>query len=292
MLRYTLILLAGLAVAAPAAAGTWADAMFDDLSKDFGSVPRGPTVSHPFRLTNNTGQPVHITSVRVSCGCTSASAEDEDVAPGKSTVINARMDTRRFIGNKSVTIYVTFDQPRWQEVRLVVRANGRDDINVTPESFALGQAKRGTRPSGAITVAFYGDSQSQITDIERESNYILTSLKELRRDSSEVSYQLTATIRSDCPVGKWYSDIWLKTNNPSMPRVRVPLTVDIQFPLTISPGIVALGTVKPGDQAERKVVVRGVKPFKVTRVQGTDDQLAVRDSTADSKEVHVLTVTF
>ena len=77
-----------------------------------------------------------------------------------------------------------------------------------------------------------------------------------------------------------------------MPRVRVPLTVDIQFPLTISPGTVALGTVKPGDQAERKVVVRGVKPFKVTRVQGTDDQLAVRDSTADSKEVHVLTVTF
>jgi len=290
MLRYSLIVLASLAMAVPAPAGSWADAMFEDHSKDFGSVPRGPAVTHPFRLTNNTGQPVHIAGVRVSCGCTSASAEEEDIEPGKSTVINARMDTLRFVNRKSVTIYVTFDRPRWAEVRLLVTANGRDDIYISPESFALGQAKRGTRPSGTITVTLYNGAR--ITEIERESNYILPSAKQIKRDSGELSYEITATIRADCPVGKWYSDLWLKTNNPSMPRVRVPLSVEIQTPLTISGGTVALGTVKPGTQAERKVVVRGTKPFKITRVQGTDDELTVKDSTTESKEVHVLTVTF
>jgi hypothetical protein len=133
---------------------------------------------------------------------------------------------------------------------------------------------------------------ARITDIERESNYILASAKAVRRDAAEVSYEVTASIRPDCPVGKWYSDLWLKTNNPSMPRVRVPLIVEIQTPLTISGSTVALGTIKPGTEAQRKIVVRGTKPFKITKVQGTDDELTVTDSTTESKEVHVLTVSF
>ena len=50
----------------PTHAATWAEGMFEDLARDFGSVPRGPMLTHPYRLTNNTGQTVRITSVRVS----------------------------------------------------------------------------------------------------------------------------------------------------------------------------------------------------------------------------------
>ena len=75
-----------------------------------------------------------------------------------------------------------------------------------------------------------------------------------------------------------------------MPRVRVPLTVEIESALTVTPSAVLLGQVPMGQQVERKVIVRGVKPFKVTGVEGTDGQLTVQDSTADSKPVHVLTV--
>jgi hypothetical protein len=291
MFRFCLVCLAGLSLAAPAPASSWADALFEDLSKDFGSVPRGPEVTHPFRLTNNTGKVVHIASVRVSCGCTSATAALDTLAPGESTVINARMDTRRFLGIKNVTIFVQFDQPHWEEVRLWVQANSREDISVTPESFTLGQAKRGSTPSGTVNVTFLGDSTLQIAEVQRESNYILTDLKETRREGSEVSYQVTAKVRADAPVGKWYSDVWLRTSNPSMPKVRVPLTVEIESALTVSPNGVNLGQVKPGGEAERKLIVRGVKPFRITKVQGTDDQLKVADSTSDSKPVHVLTVT-
>src|SRR5260221_13333619 len=109
MFRYGWVLVASVCLTASASAGTWADSLFEELSKDFGSVPRGPTLTHPFRLTNNTGKPLHISGVRVSCGCVSASAAQENVAPGESTTINAQMDTRRFHGAKSVTIYVNFD---------------------------------------------------------------------------------------------------------------------------------------------------------------------------------------
>jgi hypothetical protein len=76
-----------------------------------------------------------------------------------------------------------------------------------------------------------------------------------------------------------------------MPRVRVPLTVEIESVLNINPPAVTLGEVKVGASAERRVVVRGVKPFKITGVHGTDSTVSVRDSANDSKPVHVLTVT-
>jgi hypothetical protein len=290
MFRFRLAVLVGLLAAAPASAGSWADGLFDELSKDFGSVPRGPTLTHLFRLTNNTNSTIHIASMRVSCGCTSANAMQAELAPGQSTAIQAQMDTRRFTGAKSVTIYVQFDRPSWEEVRLWVQANAHDDLSLTPEALNLGKAKRGTAPSGATTVTFLGNPGWQVLEVQRESNYVVTNLQELRRQGTEVSYQLTATIRSDAPVGKWFSDLWLRTNNPAMPRVRVPLTVEIEAPLTVSPTTVVLGQLKAGTESERRVIVRGVKPFRITAVKGTDGDLSVKDSTEEAKPIHVLTV--
>jgi hypothetical protein len=290
MLRIRVGLLVGLLAATPAQAGSWADGMFEEVTKDFGSVPRGPTLTHLFRFTNKTGSPVHLAGVRVSCGCVTATPSQYDIAPGQSAVVQALMDTRRFMGAKTVTIFLQFDRPGWEEVRLWVQANSRDDVSVTPDAFSLGQAKRGTVPSGTVTITFLGNSNSQVLEVQRESNYVLTDLKELRRQGSEVTYQLTARLRPDVPVGKWFTDVWVKTNNPGMPRVRVPLTVEIESALSISPSTVVLGQVKPGDEAERRVILRGVKPFKVTGVEGTDGELTVKDSTEDARPVHVLTV--
>lgn len=291
MFRYSLILLSGLALAGPAAA-SGADAMFDELSKDFGSVPRGPTLQHAFHITNNTGKVVTIGNVRVSCGCVSASAVKNRLAPGEETAIMAHMDTSRFIGSKSVTIFVRFDEPTREEVRLWVQANARDDVSVAPDTLAFGSIKRGTSSSVSTTVTFLGNKQSQIQSLSCESNYIQPTFKELRRSDSEVAYEVTAKIRSDAPVGKWFTDVWVKTNNPSMAKVRVPLTIEIESPLSVTPTGVNLGQIKTGGQAERKVVVRGIKPFKITAVQGADEELVVHDSTTESKPVHVLTITF
>jgi hypothetical protein len=274
----------------PAFAATWADAMFDELSKDFGSVPRGPMLTHHFRVVNNTKGPVSISNVRVSCGCVSASALKTFLNPGEETAILARMDTTRFIGPKSVTIYVQFDRPAYEEVRLWVQANGRNDFNVSPDSFALGSVKRSTAPTAAVTLTFYGSPDTLVTEAKAESNYIQPTVKQVKRSESEVAYEVTARMRPDTPVGKWYTDVWVKTNNASIPQVRVPLTVEVESALSVSPESVSLGQVAPGAESERRVIVRGVKPFKIKKVEGTDDSLLVRDASDESKPIHVLTI--
>jgi len=289
MLRYSLVLAVSLVAAANASA-SWADKLFDELSKDFGSVPRGPTLKHYFHVVNNTKDPVTISNVRVSCGCTSASALKTYLKPGEDTHILAQMDTTRFTGPKSVTIFVQFSSPAYEEVRLWVQANGRNDFAVGPDTLAMGQVKRGGSPSASVVVTFYGLPDTKITEVKTESNYIQTELKPAKAQGTEVAFEVKASMRSDTPVGKWYSDVWLKTNNPSIPQIRVPLTVEVESALSVSPDLVSLGSVKVNGENERRVVVRGAQPFKVTAIEGGDEELTIKDSTDEAKQVHVLTV--
>jgi hypothetical protein len=290
MLRYCLIVVAGCVAAHPAAAASWADALFDELSKDFGSVPRGPMLQHPFRVVNKTGQPVSISNVRVSCGCTTASALKTYLQPGEETAILARMDTTKFTAVKTVTIYVTFDRPSFEEVRLWVQANGRNDFSLSPEGLAYGTQKRGATPTATVQVTFYGNVESRITEVRTDSNYVVPKVHEVRREGTEVVYEVSARLRNDAPVGRWFSDVWLKSDDPATPPIRIPLTVEIESALTVSPDKVAMGAVKVKGESERRVIVRGAKPFKITGVDGAGADLLVRDSSPDSKPVHVLTV--
>jgi Protein of unknown function (DUF1573) len=289
MLRYSCVVVLGLLAAGPASA-SWADGLFDELSKDFGSVPRGPSVSHPFRVKNNTKGDVNISpNVRVSCGCTTAWAVKSHLAPGEETAIMAQMDTTRFSGPKTVTIFVKFDAPSNEEVRLWVTANGRSDFTLSPEGFAFGQVKRGTTPEASVTVTIYG-GDVKVMEAKAESNYVKTAITEARGENGAVSYVIKAKMRADTPVGKWYSDVWLKTNNASLTQIRVPLNVEIEAPLSLTPDAVALGTVQVDGEAERRVILRGVQAFKIARIEGVDDQLTAKDNTDESKPVHVLTV--
>src|SRR5262249_55696347 len=136
----------------------------------------------------------------------------------------------------------------------------------------------------------YGHAGAKILEAKGESNYVVPTFEEERRSDHEVVYKLTAKLRGDTPVGKWYTDVWLTTNVSTLTKVRVPLTVEVESPLTISPGHLALGTVRVGEDVQRRVIVRGVKPFKITEVQGGDEELVVKSASEDAREVHVLTI--
>jgi hypothetical protein len=289
MFRFSLAVATAFILSAPTHAATWAEGMFEDLAHDFGSVPRGPMVTHQYRLTNNTGQTVRITSVRVSCGCTSATALQGTLAPGQSSAVLAQMDTTRFIGPKTVTIYVQFDQPRWEEVRLSITSNSRTDVVVTPDALAFGPVSRGTSAARQTSVTFSGGTQ--LVSVGADSNYVQLAAKGTRGNGGDVTYEVTANLRPDTPVGKWYTDVWLNTNNPAAPRIRVPLTVDVEPALNLSPATAAFGSVTMGGESERRVILRGPQPFRIKEIKGTDDHLSVATGDAqEARPVHVLTI--
>src|SRR4051812_15779304 len=203
MLRIGFLTFAGLLYGvSPALAATWGESLFDSVSHDFGTTPRGPLLTHYYRITNNTQAPIHVAGVRVSCGCTQASILQSDIAPGQSTAVVAQMDSRRFTGAKTVTIFVTFDRPQWEETRLSISAFGRDDLALDTEGITFGTVARGSAGTARTTVTLrqqYWAVQQATSD----SGYVIPKVRELNRGQGEVTYEVAANLKPGLPVGKW-----------------------------------------------------------------------------------------
>jgi hypothetical protein len=269
-------------------AGPWSDAFFDESGCDFGTVPRGMQLSHQFRVVNKSKDNVSISNVRVSCGCVSASALKYQLGPGEETVILANMDSRRFFGFKQVTVFVTFSAPRFEETRLNVQAVARDDVSFAPESIAMGKVKKGESKAGKMTMSFTGGAK--ITEISSESAFVQPTFKDISNGAG-TAWEIEANLRGDTPPGRWYTEIWVKTANPNFPKLRVPVTVEVETALSTLPTKVNLGEVKAGLEVDRQIMVRGPSPFRITNITGTDGQIQVRQVANDAKTVHILTLT-
>ncbi|MCG8384838.1 MAG: DUF1573 domain-containing protein [Cytophagales bacterium] len=80
---------------------------FNETTFDFGNIKEGDgPVTHEFSFINRGQDPVTITGVRASCGCTTPAWTKEPVAPGQPGMVQARYNPKGRPGafNKSLTV--------------------------------------------------------------------------------------------------------------------------------------------------------------------------------------------
>src|SRR6476469_3626516 len=66
-----------------------AEFKFVEESYDFGKTPQGKPVTHEFKFTNTGDEPLIISSVEASCGCTVPTYSKVPVLKGESGIISA-----------------------------------------------------------------------------------------------------------------------------------------------------------------------------------------------------------
>jgi len=87
------------------AAFSWAQTVFD-----FGSIPKNVPVTHTFKFTNNGKDPLIISSVQASCGCTVTDYSKDPILPGGSGYVKATYDAAKIgVFNKTVTVNANTD---------------------------------------------------------------------------------------------------------------------------------------------------------------------------------------
>lgn len=79
---------------------------FTELSHNFGNVIEGQIARYEFKFTNEGTEPLVLTNVQASCGCTTPKWPREPIAPGASAVIAAEYNSLGRVGtfNKSITV--------------------------------------------------------------------------------------------------------------------------------------------------------------------------------------------
>jgi len=74
---------------------------------DFGEIPEGPQVTHEFKYKNVGKEPLIMSNVKASCGCTTPGWAKEPILPGKESVITATYNTQGRPGAFSKAITIT-----------------------------------------------------------------------------------------------------------------------------------------------------------------------------------------
>ncbi len=263
---------------------------FEESVKDLGGAPRGTKLVHHFKFTNASQQTVHISGTRTSCHCSTARAIKQEVAPGESSSIMVEVNTILYSGTRDFTIYVNFDRPYVTETRLILKTLSRDDISMTPDAIAFGTVKLGSAPTASVVIDHRTLSGWKITGIENDNGYLQTKIEP--NGTNQNSYRLTVRLREDTPAGFWHASLALVTNDPTSPRIRIPLSVEVQGALAVTPQVLNMGKLA-NETVEKKIVIRGAKAFKITGVEGLDSTISIDQTRTDeAKMAHVLKITY
>ena len=84
-----------------------ADIKFENEAHDFTTITEGTQASHNFKFVNTGKEPLVLSNVQASCGCTTPSWPKEPIMPGKSGVITATFNSTGRPGNLTKSITVT-----------------------------------------------------------------------------------------------------------------------------------------------------------------------------------------
>jgi hypothetical protein len=95
---------------------------FNEMEHKYGTIKKGGDGNCEFIFTNEGNEPLILSNVRASCGCTTPSWTKEPIMPGKSGSIKVRYNTNNIGGfNKTITVTSNaIDSPR-----LVLKISGK-----------------------------------------------------------------------------------------------------------------------------------------------------------------------
>jgi len=106
----------------------------DGQSHDFGKVAYGAYVKHSFRIVNTSDSPIEITSVRRGGGAPMrASMDKTKLNPKEEGKLLVVVETPRFIGKKTLAIFVTMQTGHFEEFRFFITCDSDKDLKLDPK---------------------------------------------------------------------------------------------------------------------------------------------------------------
>ncbi len=84
---------------------------WETTTYDFGEIPAGTPVDARFLLQNNSDQPLVISNVKTSCGCTASDYTKEPIAPGMESSITATYNAKKAGPfTKTISVFTNFSE--------------------------------------------------------------------------------------------------------------------------------------------------------------------------------------
>lgn len=94
---------------------------FDKMEHDYGTIEQNADGNCEFKFTNEGKEPLILSNVRSSCGCTVPTWPRQPILPGQTEVIQVKYDTKRVgLISKTITVY---SNAKEAQVTLKIKGN-------------------------------------------------------------------------------------------------------------------------------------------------------------------------
>lgn len=263
----------GACVVAPASAQelNWAEKMFDQRQIDFGVVARGSDAVARVKITNLYKQTVKISDVRTTCGCSAGKPTKTSLESLEEGFIEVTMDTLKFTRRKDSNVIITFSEPLYQEVRIPITAYIRTDVVFDPGSVSFGAIEQGREAVRKIKLMYAGRDDWQVREIKSRSESIRAKAIETARGGGRVDYDIEVTVAANAPPGAFREQLTIVTDDQNSPHVPLLVEGNIEADVTVTPAIVSLGVLKPGEAKQFNVVIKGKQPIQIEKIECESD---------------------
>lgn len=272
----------------------WTATVFPERSHNFGTVARGSKVRHSFPVVNSTSEIIHIQSYETKCGCTDVRLGAKEIPPGTQTVVEATIDTTKFEGAKSSGLILNLDRPTPVRVDLGLICFIQSELNLSPGQVDFGVVNRSAGAQANLNLTYSGPQPGwAITGASTISDHIVARLDAHPRTAGgPLVYNLTVKLNPTAPIGHFKDEINLKTNDQNTPTIPVSVAALVQSNVTVTPSVINLGAVRPGETVQKTFLVRSAQPFRVISADSKQAEITVAAAPDQARPLHSMTFTF
>jgi hypothetical protein len=191
---------------------------FEELTYDFGTVEEGTKVTHVFTFTNTSNEPLILSGVRGSCGCTVPQWPKAPVMPGETASITVEFNSKNKRGERRQKVTITANtEPAQTFIYLTGKIKERassDDLEIdlateeelSPDCFAV--YPNPTAEVIKLEIEEKSLGQSAIISIFSKSGQLMA-----RREIQSVDDVVEFSV-SHYPAGSYIANVQLGDQKP------------------------------------------------------------------------------
>ncbi len=195
---------------------------------DFGIAPDGQRITHHFMLKSVGEDPVLISQVRATCGCTSAPLEKDSLSPGDSTFLKVTFNSSGYNGRKArKSVKITSNDMTRPQMSVAFSANidTTQYTSIRPEPVAL-DVGRGDEKLEEVKFILKNISEEDVDVSVVTYDFDVIEDIDIKKDNIKAGKdtEVTIKLRDDLePNSRVLSSLTIEASDKDKSRITIPI---------------------------------------------------------------------
>jgi len=240
---------------------------------DFGTSDNHRYIRNNFPLRNIGNAPLIIHDVVTSCGCTVATIEKREIAPGEEGSVRAELSLHGRLGPMEKRLFVFSNDPDNPRLELAFVGESVAILDVEPEVIFMGPIAKNETVSRDIVIRYGKENAFDIEKIVVESDFFTAE----RLDNGQpMSYRVKVSNVQNLQTGIIKGNVRVFTGNAGFATIDIPVSAHvIDDILTVMPETIELSSLGY-PRSVYIVLLKGTdRSYAVKKVDVPDPDIAV-----------------